>query len=524
MEQRTCLLLAQQQPMAADLRMLVTVLRVIHEIERIGDLMGKVAKATRRLYPNEIDPRMRGLIDRMRDQASAQLRLAVEAFADRDVARAAALADMDDVMDELQKELFQAIFSVRSPDDSTLQLAVQMALVGRYYERAGDHAANVADRVTFMVTGHFSFEKMPPTSAAKPTIKHADRRSVAALGALALIWGSSFLWIEVALEGLTPTQVVAGRLPRCRCARRGGAARRTPATHRASRSGGSSRRWRSIQNVVPFALFAWGQQRISSSIATVMNATTPLWTAAFAAVAMLPGERLSRRRVGALLAGFAGVVVIVEPWRRRWGQIIGELACLAAAACYGVGFMFLSRNVLGKMQTMAAAVGQIISGAVIATAMAVVTTAASGDAPHFDLQIVGAILALGALGTGVAFLFSYYLVETTGPTATSTVTFLMPFVGVLLGVLVLDEHLRWTLAAGGALVILSAVRVRREARGAATLRSLRTRLSTCGAGVNARRGIVRPRPTSNSRCHRCAPGGPSTPNAAPVGVAGRDVR
>lgn len=161
MEQRTCLLLAQQQPMAADLRMLVTVLRVIHEIERIGDLMAKVAKAARRLYPHEIDPKLRGLIDRMRDQAAAQLRLAVEAFADRDVARAAALADMDDVMDELQKELFQAIFS-RSPDDATLQLAVQMALVGRFYERAGDHAANVADRVQFMVTGHFSYE---PTNA-----------------------------------------------------------------------------------------------------------------------------------------------------------------------------------------------------------------------------------------------------------------------------------------------------------------------------------------------------------------------
>ncbi len=158
LEQRICLLLAQQQPMAADLRMLVTVLRVIHELERIGDLMAKVAKAARRVYPRELDPRIRGLIDRMREQAGAQLRLAIESFADRDIARAAALVDMDDVMDELQKELFQAIFSFREPDDKTLQLAVQMALVGRFYERAGDHAANVADRVQFMVTGHFTFE------------------------------------------------------------------------------------------------------------------------------------------------------------------------------------------------------------------------------------------------------------------------------------------------------------------------------------------------------------------------------
>lgn len=161
MEQRTCLLLAQQQPMAADLRMLVTVLRAIHEIERIGDLMAKVAKAARRVYPREIEPRLRGLIDRMRDQAASQLRLAIEAFADRDVAKASALSDMDDVMDELQKELFSIIFSAREPDDSTLQLAVQMALVGRYYERAGDHAANVAERVKFMVTGRFSFEPPP---------------------------------------------------------------------------------------------------------------------------------------------------------------------------------------------------------------------------------------------------------------------------------------------------------------------------------------------------------------------------
>lgn len=158
-EGRACLLLAQQQPMARDLRVIVTVLRVIHEIERIGDLMAKVAKATRRLYPSGLEPRLRGLIDRMRDQARAQLQLAIDAFADADQARAAALVDMDDVMDDLQKELFQAIFAVKSIDDAALQMAVQVALVGRYYERAGDHAVNVAERVEYMVTGRFRREQ-----------------------------------------------------------------------------------------------------------------------------------------------------------------------------------------------------------------------------------------------------------------------------------------------------------------------------------------------------------------------------
>lgn len=157
-EQRAYLLLARQQPMAIDLRTLVTIVRVVHEIERIGDLMVKVAKATRRLYPQELDPKIRGLIDRMREQARAQLELAVQVYAERDVARAAALADMDDVLDELQKDLFRQIFAGHNGDDERVQRAVQIALLGRYFERIGDHAATVADRVAFMVTGHFTYE------------------------------------------------------------------------------------------------------------------------------------------------------------------------------------------------------------------------------------------------------------------------------------------------------------------------------------------------------------------------------
>jgi phosphate transport system protein len=94
----------------------------------------------------------------MRQQAGVQLRLAIDAYADLDLAKAAALVDMDDVLDELQKDLFQAIFSAPATDDEDLRRAVQVALIGRYFERVGDHAANVAERVQYMVTGHFPFE------------------------------------------------------------------------------------------------------------------------------------------------------------------------------------------------------------------------------------------------------------------------------------------------------------------------------------------------------------------------------
>ena len=127
MEERVYLLLARQQPMAIDLRTLVTIVRVVHELERIGDLMGNVAKAARRLYPRQLDPRLRGLIDRMREQATAQLQVATDAFAERDPVRARALADMDDVMDDLQKELFRTIFSFPARDEAAVQLAVQVA-------------------------------------------------------------------------------------------------------------------------------------------------------------------------------------------------------------------------------------------------------------------------------------------------------------------------------------------------------------------------------------------------------------
>lgn len=155
-ERRIYLLLARQQPMAIDLRMLVTVLRGIHELERIGDYMVNVSKATRRLYPHPLDPRVRGIIDRMGDQAVEQLKLAVSSFIERDPLKAAALSDMDDVMDDLQKELFRVIFSTaQHSDDVSVQRAVQIALVGRYYERIADHAVNFGERVPFMVTGEF---------------------------------------------------------------------------------------------------------------------------------------------------------------------------------------------------------------------------------------------------------------------------------------------------------------------------------------------------------------------------------
>lgn len=157
-EENTYFVLARQSPMASELRTVIAILRVVHEIERCGDLMVNVAKATRRLYPYRLDPKVRGLLERMGAQAAAQLNLAVVAFDDGDVVQAAAVEDMDDVMDDLTKALFRTIFAVGADDEAALQRAVQVALVGRYYERIADHAVNVSQRVHFVVTGNIAAE------------------------------------------------------------------------------------------------------------------------------------------------------------------------------------------------------------------------------------------------------------------------------------------------------------------------------------------------------------------------------
>jgi phosphate transport system protein len=148
-------LLARQQPMATDLRVILATLRIAHELERSADLSVNIAKATRRLWPSPLDPKVRGIVDQMGQQATNQTRLALDAYADADPTYARALADMDDAMDELTKSLFRYVLALAPADEGTVQQAVQIALVGRHFERIADHAVTIAERVVFMATGEY---------------------------------------------------------------------------------------------------------------------------------------------------------------------------------------------------------------------------------------------------------------------------------------------------------------------------------------------------------------------------------
>ena len=169
-EERCYQLLTLQQPMASDLREVVTALRLVAEIERSGDLVANIMKAGRRMYGTEVDPRLRGLIERLGQQVHRLFCLSIDAYVERDEALAAAIDDMDDEVDDLHVQYIKAIFECQGQGTAALQTSVQLAMVGRFYERIGDHAVNIGERVVYMVTGW-----LPEHSgAARQAVRTAD--------------------------------------------------------------------------------------------------------------------------------------------------------------------------------------------------------------------------------------------------------------------------------------------------------------------------------------------------------------
>jgi drug/metabolite transporter (DMT)-like permease len=221
---------------------------------------------------------------------------------------------------------------------------------------------------------------------------------------------------------------------------------------------------------LPFVLFPLGEERVASALAGIGNATTPLATV-LATAAMLPAERLPARKVVAVVAGFAGVLVIAQPWQSAGRpDLLGFGFTLVAGVSYGVGWTwvrkYLSKGDLGGLQLPAAlllvASGQMV---IVLSVWWMLhresVSAPCSPTPHAAgswVQPVLALLALGILGTGLAYLLQFDVVRAVGQHVGSLVTYLIPVVSVGLGYLLLGERLGvWQLV--GAAVILSAAAV-----------------------------------------------------------------
>lgn len=153
LEERCVHVLALQAPVAIDLRLVLATNRIIAELERSADLLVNICRAALRISGHPLDDRLRSGIEAMSDQAAVVYRSAMDAFVAKDDATAAAIDSMDSTLDELHDQFIQRIFESNKSGRIDLHVAVQLAVVARFYERIGDHAVNIAERVRFMVTG-----------------------------------------------------------------------------------------------------------------------------------------------------------------------------------------------------------------------------------------------------------------------------------------------------------------------------------------------------------------------------------
>src|SRR5579875_1879610 len=229
--------------------------------------------------------------------------------------------------------------------------------------------------------------------------------SLVRMTALTLLWGSGFFWIAIALRGFSPVQIVLARLAL------GAVVLVIIARIQRVALPSGRRTWWHLTvaalfaNAVPYVLFAVAEQHVTSSAAGILNCTTPLW-ALVIAFATGHERRISRTKVAGFVIGMAGTLLIFSPWHAG-GQIAspGGLACLAASASYGLSYVYMDRYLARRgIPPLALSAGQLL----VSTALLAAVTPIDGLQPiHWRWDATFALLVLGALGTGVAYVLNY---------------------------------------------------------------------------------------------------------------------
>jgi drug/metabolite transporter (DMT)-like permease len=273
---------------------------------------------------------------------------------------------------------------------------------------------------------------------------------------LSAIWGTSFLFIKEGDRSFIPFEVTSARVAV-------GAATlavilvfsRQPLP-RGLRLWGHLAVTGLLMNALPFTLIAWGEQRISSVAAGIWNATTPLFVVPVA-LFLLPSERPTPSKVTGLLVGFLGVAVVFGAWSGlSANHLSGDCACLGASVCYGFGIPYARRFVT---KSPASPTGLAAAQLIAATVELALVSPLLGRTPaHVSAVSVLSILALGAFGTGIAYVINYSIIREAGATNASLVTYVIPIFSTVLGVTVLGEVLVWNEPVG-AVVVLAGVAI-----------------------------------------------------------------
>ena len=272
---------------------------------------------------------------------------------------------------------------------------------------------------------------------------------------LGAIWSSSFMWIKIAVQEISPTMLVAFR------ALFGllfGVVvifiQRVHIPH-------SFRAWfplllLGLTNIaIPFFLISWGEKSIDSAVASILDATVPLFTILIAHY-LLQDDKITLPKLIGLLVGFAGVVILMSKdlLHASTSSLLGQAAVILASVFYAVNSVYI-RKTTEDIPGIVRSTGPLLSASIIMW-LATLLFEQPVKIPHLGITWI-ALLWLGVLGSGLAFTMAYYLIHEIGPTRATMVTYLFPLGGVILGVTFLHEELTWQLVTGAILIITSLV-------------------------------------------------------------------
>lgn len=281
-----------------------------------------------------------------------------------------------------------------------------------------------------------------------------NRGDWATLLTLALIWGAAFFFISVAVRDVAPLTYVWLRLTIA------AAALWLFLWWRGEPLGLPRRTWGAIlvlallNNAIPFALFGWGQTQIASGLASILNATTPIWGVVVAHL-FTSDERITPRKLAGVLLGFGGVSLMIGPGllSSLGTGILAQLACVVAALCYAIAGVWARRFKAIGMPPVTVATGQLTMGALVMLPVAVFV-----DRPWLNaapsLGAWAAIFALALVCTAFAYVLYFRLIDSAGATNALLVTLLVPPTAILLGGLFLGEVLALRDFAGLALIAI----------------------------------------------------------------------
>jgi len=281
-------------------------------------------------------------------------------------------------------------------------------------------------------------------------------RAYFSLAGLALIWGASFLLIKIAIRDMSPEALVLIRSVT------GTAALALFIALMGRRLFGEGWRGRIVPYVIlaltggllPWILIAWGETRISSGLASILNSTTPFW-AAVLIFWLIPKERPSAVNYVGVLVGLAGVAILVAPdlaSKGLQGDVLAALAVVLASLSYAVSALYQRLRLRG-VSVYEVSLGQLAA----TTVLAIPVAAPALPAVHFAWLSIAAVIALGVFGSGVAYLLYYYMLNTIGPVRATGVTLLVPVTAVFWGVVLLHESLTLPIVAGMVVILAGIV-------------------------------------------------------------------